>query len=207
MNISRLFCLCLVVGNGLGMTVQAQHTERGAVLGGVTGALAGAAIGKHNGETAGGALIGAAAGLLGGALIGNSLDAESSRRQYVEQQVIAQHSRAVSTTDVLSMTQSGVSDAVIVNHIREHGVQHRLEVSDVIFLHRNGVSEPVLSALQHAPVGAPVRVVPVRTYAPPVVVREHHYIGPAYPVYAPRYYHHPGYSRGPSVHYGFSFSR
>ena len=38
------------------------HTERGAVIGGLGGALAGAAIGKHNGETAGGALIGGAVG-------------------------------------------------------------------------------------------------------------------------------------------------
>lgn len=189
----KWLCLIVVASSGFVSSAHAQYnTERGAVIGGLGGALAGAAIGKHNGETAGGALIGGAAGLLGGALIGSSVDAEQSRQRYYEQQYIAQNSRAVTISEVLSMTKSGVSDAVIVNHINQQGVQQRLEVSDVILLHREGVSEPVLTALQRARVGGTtVYAVPTRVYSQPVIMHDYHYVRPAYPVYAPHYYHHP----------------
>jgi hypothetical protein len=208
----KWLCLIAVASSGFISSAHAQYnTERGAVIGGLGGALAGAAIGKHNGETAGGALIGGAAGLLGGALIGNSIDAEQSRQQFYQQQyqqqVIAQNSQAVTISEVLSMTKSGVSDAVIVNHINQQGVQQRLEVSDVILLHREGVSEPVLTALQRARVGGTtVYAAPTRVYSQPVIVHDYHYVRPAYPVYAPHYYHRPHhghYNSGTS--FGFSF--
>lgn len=185
------------------------HTQRGAVLGGLTGAAAGAAIGHQNGETAEGALIGSAIGLFSGALIGNSVDAEQSRQRYVEQQYLAQNARAVTVSEVLSMTKNGVSDGVIINHINQHGVQQRLEVSDVILLHQQGVSEPVLTALQRAPIGgSPVYVAPPRAYPAPVIVQEYHYVRPTYPVYGPRYYrpHHPhhGHYHSPGVSFGLS---
>jgi len=203
----RWLCLIAVASSGFVSSAHAQYnTERGAVIGGLGGALAGAAIGKHNGETAGGALIGGAAGLLGGALIGSSVDAEQSRQRYYQQQyqqqVIAQNSQAVTISEVLSMTKSGVSDAVIVNHINQQGVQQRLEVSDVILLHREGVSEPVLTALQRARVGGTtVYAAPARVYSQPVIVHDYHYV-PAYPVYAPHYYHHPHHGH---YHSGTSF--
>lgn len=204
----RWLCLIAVASSCFVSSAQAQYnTERGAVIGGLGGALAGAAIGKHNGETAGGALIGGAAGLLGGALIGNSIDAEQSRRQYYEQQYIAQNSRAVTISEVLSMTKSGVSDGVMINHINQHGVQQRLEVPDVILLHREGVSEPVLTALQRARVGGTaVYAAPTRVYTSPVIVHDYHYV-PAYPAYAPHYYHHPhhGHYRSSGPSFGFSY--
>jgi hypothetical protein len=115
-------------------------------------------------------------------------------------------------SEVLSLTKSGVSDGVIINHINQHGVQQRLEVSDVILLHQHGVSEPVLTALQRAPVGGmPVYAAPPRAYAPPVIVHDYHYVRPAYPVYAPRYYHphYPphGHYYAPGASIGFSFGR
>ncbi|MEO8496346.1 MAG: glycine zipper domain-containing protein, partial [Planctomycetota bacterium] len=148
---ARWICAIAIASGWLASSAQAQyHTERGAVIGGLGGALAGAAIGNHNGEAGAGALIGGAAGLLGGALIGNSVDAEQSRQRYVQQQYIAQNSRAVTISEVLNMTKNGVSEGVIINQINQQGVQQRLEVSDVILLHREGVSEPVLTALQRA---------------------------------------------------------
>jgi outer membrane lipoprotein SlyB len=195
-------------------TLQAQYnTQRGAVLGGLTGAAAGAAIGHHNGETAEGALIGSAIGVLGGALIGNSVDAEQSRQRYVEQQYLAANARAVTISEVLSMTSSGVSDGVIINHINQHGVQQRLQVADVILLHQQGVSEPVLTALQRAPIGgSPVYAASPRAYPPPVIVQDYHYVRPVYPAYGygPRYYgHHPhhGCYPSPGVSFGISVGR
>jgi hypothetical protein len=53
------------------------NTEQGAVIGGATGAVAGAVIGNNSGgggHTLGGALIGGAVGAAAGAAVGNSLD-------------------------------------------------------------------------------------------------------------------------------------
>ncbi|MDO8545024.1 MAG: hypothetical protein Q7S40_31660 [Opitutaceae bacterium] len=53
-------------------------TERGAVTGGVLGALAGGIIGNNSrgGDTVGGAVLGAAAGAIAGGVMGNSVDHE-----------------------------------------------------------------------------------------------------------------------------------
>ena len=52
-----------------------NDTERGAVIGGGTGAVIGNAV-----SGGGGAIVGGAAGAVGGALIGNELDERDKRR-------------------------------------------------------------------------------------------------------------------------------
>lgn len=172
--------------------VHAQHTERGAVLGGIAGALTGAAIGDRNDEAGAGALIGGAVGLVTGAMIGQGQDQRQARYRYQQaRQQAAFAARAISLSDVVTMTQGGVSDAVILNQIRQNGVQRELEVSDVIFLHRQGVSETVITALQRAPAGyrpAPVAVV---RPAPPVVVRHTYVPPPVWPTYRVIHHHPP----------------
>jgi hypothetical protein len=164
------------------------NTERGAVIGGLGGALAGAAIGKHNGDTAAGALIGGAVGLITGSAIGKAQDDAQARQQAYYQQHLRQQSlRAVSPQDVVLMTQNGVDPQVIITQIHRNGVSRRIEVSDVIALHQQGVSEPVISALQTAPVAT--LVVPPPAYARPVVVHEHYHVAPP-PVYYRAYPHH-----------------
>ena len=80
------------------------------------------------------------------------------------------------------MSRSGVSDNVIVNHLRRNGVARKLGTSDIISLHQQGVSELVINAMQSAPmVAAPEQVI---TPAPErVIVREHVHVVPRY--------HHP----------------
>ncbi|RYD65007.1 MAG: hypothetical protein EOP83_08370 [Verrucomicrobiaceae bacterium] len=56
------------------------NTQRGAVIGALGGAAAGAIIGNQSGHAGEGALIGAAAGGAGGAAIGNAQDTENRRR-------------------------------------------------------------------------------------------------------------------------------
>ena len=184
-----------------------SHTDRGAVLGGLAGALAGAGIGEHNDNAGAGALIGGAVGLITGAAIGNSRDQEeAARAQALQQQRAYQLARAASISDVITMAHSGVADDVIIKHISQNGIQRRLEVSDVISLHQQGVSEPVISAMQRAPVGAPL---PAPTYQPPVVVQEHYYVRPpvhywhTYPRYRP-YHHRPHHS---GVHWSIGVGR
>jgi uncharacterized protein YcfJ len=52
------------------------NTQRGAVIGGATGALLGGIIGHQSGRALEGAGIGAAAGAVGGGLLGNAADKE-----------------------------------------------------------------------------------------------------------------------------------
>jgi hypothetical protein len=161
----------------------------------VTGALAGAAIGDHNDETAAGALIGGAVGLITGATIGKSADQREARAQAYQQHRLRQLSRAVSPVDVVTMSRNGLSDLVIINHIRENGVRQQLEVADVISLHQQGVSEAVITAMQQGRLAssAPARV--PHYAAPAPVVVEQHYVSPAPYYWPPRvHYWHPPHS-------------
>jgi len=189
-----------------------QHTERGAVLGGVAGGLAGAAIGNQNGEAGAGALVGGALGLMTGALIGNAKDEEIYRHRayaYQQQQLAYRQARAVSPADVVNMTRNGLSEQVIITHIRQNGVQYQPQVADVISLHQQGVSENVITAMQQASRGpVPTRaVVPAPRYSP-VIVEEHHYVAPPcyhrpYPYhYRHRYHGHHHHRHG--FHWGIS---
>jgi outer membrane protein OmpA-like peptidoglycan-associated protein len=54
-----------------------NQKERGAVIGGATGAAAGAVIGRATGNTARGAIIGAAVGGAAGAIIGHQMDQQA----------------------------------------------------------------------------------------------------------------------------------
>jgi hypothetical protein len=170
------------------------HTERGAVLGGLGGALAGAAIGKHNGETAAGALLGGAVGLIAGSAIGGAKDDDAARRQAMYQYQAQAAYRAITPQQVVTMTHSGVNPNVIITQIQQNGVSRRLEVSEVIWLHQQGVNEAVITVMQNAPIATAV-VAPAPVYSAPVVVEEHYYHAPA-----PRYYrypHHHHYHRRP----------
>ena len=193
-----------------------EHTGPGALLGGVAGALAGAAIGKNNHNTAAGALIGGAAGVVTGAAVGSVVDEKERARvyqyqqqQYQYQQAI-QMAHAVSIPDVLAMTRSGVSEDVIINQIRRNGMERKVDTSDVITLHKEHVSNAVIAAMQQSagPVMVsavqPVQSVPV--YSQPVVVEGYPYPPPP-PYY--RYYYGPSYYRPyppppPAVHWGIS---
>lgn len=196
-----------------------QSTERGAAVGGIGGALAGAAIGKHNGDTAAGALIGGAVGLVTGATLGSAADerryraAENQYQQAVENERNYRYSRAVSAIDVVSMSQSGVGEDLIINHIRENGIQRRPDVGEVISLHRQGVSERVISAMQMAPEGgrapAPAVASPPTVYRPAPVVVEEVYYAPPPPYYYPHhhhYYHHRYACPPPRSHVSWGIS-
>ena len=107
------------------------------------------------------------------------------------------------------MKQNGLSDDVVINHVRQNGVQRRLEVADVISLHQQGVSPGVITAMQQASTASVQPVAPLR-YGSPVIVEEYHYVAPPY--YHRPYYHYPhGYydhfhhHYPPSFHWGISF--
>ncbi|MCM2371402.1 glycine zipper domain-containing protein [Aporhodopirellula aestuarii] len=204
---------------GMTTTARAQNnTQRGATLGGITGAIAGAIIGENNDEAGAGAAIGGAIGVVAGGLLGNAKDKDIAyQNQYYRSQpyptqygtttnVYAQPvpTGAVSFSDVIAMSRSGVGESVILNQIATRGVQRRPVVSDIISLHQQGVSEHVISAMQQAPVGAGETIVaqpPTRIVETPVYVTPRPY---PVPVYDHHRHHGPVYRARPSyhIHYG-----
>jgi hypothetical protein len=117
-------------------------------------------------------------------------------------------SRPVSVLDVVVMTHNRVGDAAIMDFVRQNGVERPLAAPDLVMLHKEGVSDAVMIALQQAavpvaPLAAPIPpsvvVVPPPVYPRPVVIPEYRYVVPP-PV---RYYYGPRYPyHGP--HWGMS---
>ncbi len=212
--------VCLAVFSCLwgigGRSAQAQNTQRGAILGGLGGAVVGGLIGDHNDKAGAGAAIGGAIGAVSGAVLGNARDKEVSaqaqqQRYYQQERVYAQQQQqyaqiqsAVSINDVVTMSRSGLSDSVMINQIQTRGVQQQLQVSDIIAMHQQGVSDIVISSMQSARVGsAPVVVAspPVIVQQAPVYVQEHvivpHYRpAPVYHIHSARPSYHYGHRRG-----------
>ena len=150
------------------------HRRRGALIGGLTGAAVGAAIGdKGDNETAG-VLLGGVFGAITGGALGDQKDRRIEQQYHHAQQTRAyqeqirhqqahsqwqsqqlaniQASRALAINDVITLVQKGLGEATIIHYIRVNGVQHRLTVTDIITLHDQGVSEPIINAMQSAPV-------------------------------------------------------
>ncbi len=181
----------------------ASHADRGAAIGGLGGAGLGALVGQASGHGAEGALIGAAVGALGGAAVGDSVDREQAQRNAeIQARLGRQLSGAVSSTDVIQMTQAGLSEELIATHISTNGVQQRLQAADLISLKNYGVSDRVINVMQTAPMAGaaqPTAVVaqPYAVYPapPPVIVQE--YYGP--PVWYGHRHHHHRHHHGPRV--------
>ena len=186
------------------------YADRGAAVGGLTGAGVGAAIGHASGNTGAGALIGSAVGALGGVAVGSSIDrAQAENRAYIDQRLAEQQASAATIPDAISMTRAGLSDEVIENHFRTKGLAQPATTQDLIAMKQYGVSDSVIRAVQE--MGA---VPPPQPIGSPVVVEEH-YIErpvPVVPVWGPRYADpwcvpppryarrgHPGVSWGVSV--------
>ena len=181
MKVQSLLLVAIVVSSaGSSAFGQGYHTRDGAVKGGVLGAVAGGIIGHQNDEATEGIIIGSAIGALTGGLIGNDVDQQHQRRRYYAQQRVYQQQqarRAVSMVDIVNMSRNGISEPLIVNHVRTNGVQHELTTQDIIELTRNGVSENVILAMQQSPIGGATRTVvevPVPRQPQVIVHREYH---------------------------------
>lgn len=159
-----------------------NHTENGALIGSGVGATTGAIIGHQTGNRDAGALIGAAAGAVGGAVIGHD-------RQVREEQsaafAAAQHAemqrqaaaQAVTNQDIVRMTQSGLSNRVIVNAVHTRGGRFDMSPDALIAMKSAGVDDQVIQAMQQgaAPHTTTTAIPPstttvVEAPAPPSVV-------------------------------------
>lgn len=170
------------------------YADRGAAFGGVTGAGVGALVGSAVDHPVAGALVGAGVGAVSGAAVGRGMDDIEARNRAAIAATLGRQvpSGAVAFDDVIAMSQAGVNEEVIVNHIRYNGVQRPPQTGDLIALQRANVSPRVIAALQTPP--APAAGVAM---APPPVVLAPPPPGWGYPAY---YYPPP-----PPVAYGFGF--
>ena len=183
-----------------------NRADKGLLLGGLLGAGAGALIGDASGNAGAGAAIGAVTGAMAGGVIGSELDEiEARNRAQIEAQMGRQiRTGAVSIEDVVMMSQSGVQEDLIINHIRASGVVQPPTPQDLIYLSQQGVSSRVVATMQEPPRSTPPQTVVVRESAPVVV---HEVYGP--PVYGyPGPYHRRHYRPPPrpGVTWGVSFS-
>ncbi|MFN3189081.1 MAG: glycine zipper domain-containing protein [Aureliella sp.] len=225
--------LALIPGTAARAQTRAQD---GATAGGIAGAIIGGIIGHQNDEVPEGALIGGAVGAVAGGLLGRNQDQELARQRYAQQQAYYAHQQqayaqqqvirntGISSNDILNMSRSGLSESLILSQLQTKGVQRRLEVSEIISLHQQGISDNIISAMQTVPLAtqlssqkvatSPLPPATQRTYVerPPVIVREpviyqqapvvvERVYRPAPPVYYHRY--HPRYHSGASIRIGF----
>ncbi len=123
-----------------------------------TGALVGAGIGAGTGAlispTAGGVLIGAGVGAATGAVIGAALD-DSDRENVQERSPKTMKKidkgEQLSTKDIETMSQAGVSDDKIISIIQSTGSVFHLSTSDVQKLEDAGVSKRVIDYMLQTP--------------------------------------------------------
>jgi uncharacterized protein YcfJ len=159
-------------------------TEQGVLGGGALGGVTGAIVGNAVGNTGAGAAIGAGVGALAGGATGNAIERAENRAvvQAQAQQQAQQTVRQLGMTDIVQMTQGGVSDQVIIGQIHSTGSIYTLSPTDIQWLKDNRVSDAVIMEMQQSasrvrPVvygRPPARAVyvaePVYVYPPPPVV-------------------------------------
>ena len=132
-------------------------------------------------------------GALTGAIIGTEMDdAEARNRALIEQKLGREVAAGtVTREEVIAMTNAGVDEQLIVNHVRARGMVSPPDANDLIMLKQHGVSAAVIDAMQTS--RPPQTTTVVHETAPaPVVVQEYHYgYGP--PFHGPPYrcYHYP----------------
>ncbi|MBN1590729.1 MAG: hypothetical protein JW888_14545 [Pirellulales bacterium] len=207
MNVRRFARLLTVAASMVLLAVggcrSPYHADRGAVGGGLLGAGIGALVGDAAGNAGAGTAIGAGVGALTGAAIGAEMDENEARnRAMIEQQLGRQVAAgSVTTTDVVAMSNSGVDDPLIINHIRAHGMAAPLAAGDLISLKQQGVSAAVIEAMQTTPPPQPTTTVVQQPAPQPVIVEEYHY---GYPGWGPppRRRH---YRPRPGVSWGVAF--
>ena len=154
-----------------------NNTGSGALIGGVFGALTGAAIGGqgHGGPDA---LIGAAVGAMAGGLIGNAADREQEARlraQAPQTYARIDQGTPLGIADVKALAKAGVSEDVMINQIHTSRTIFHLSAADIIDLRDAGVTDKVINYMIDTPgsvganTAAPSTVVVQQAPPPPPV--------------------------------------
>ena len=143
------FCLLFL---GLPVVVGCQgmsHSQSTAALGSGLGAIAGAAIGAGHGHAGTGALVGAATGALAGGLVGSQEELQAERQaRAIEHADHVAAELALTNADLVRMTQSGISDQVIISTVNNRGGRFDLAPDAIISLKNHGVRDTLTLAVQ-----------------------------------------------------------
>jgi len=143
-----------------------SKSTQGAVIGGAGGALAGAAIGKHNRLVGG--LIGGAVGAAGGYLIGAQIhkndekhhdEAIKASDRDRENPPTASEARSARTADlnndgyvtlneVVALRQADISDSEMIRRLEDTGQVFYLSEEQENYLRDRGVSDKVIRAMR-----------------------------------------------------------
>lgn len=118
-------------------------TQTGALTGAGVGALAGGLIGGG----AGGVVIGAAVGAAGGALVGAALDAQDRKTLETKSPETLQkidNKEQLSSYDIKTMSENGLSDDVIIGQIEATNSVFHLSSNEIVALKNAGVSQKVI---------------------------------------------------------------
>jgi outer membrane lipoprotein SlyB len=116
-----------------------------------TGALVGTGLGSGVGAIVGGgkgALIGGAVGALSGGLVGAALDEQdrkimnNSSPRTVERM---DRGEPITISDVIRLSQGGVSDQTIINYIKKTGTTYELTQAQIDRLKKGGVSQRLIN--------------------------------------------------------------
>lgn len=128
----------------------ANHAETGGLVGAGFGGVVGSMIGSRSGHSGTGALLGAITGAVVGGLAGEVEDARDERDAAVAQAQYERHmsAQSVSNLDLITMSQAGLSDQVIVNAVQTRGGQFDLSPNAIIELKNRGVSDYVILTIQ-----------------------------------------------------------
>jgi hypothetical protein len=146
-----------------------SNTDGGILAGGGLGAAAGALVGGQRGHAGTGALVGGALGAVAGGITGSAIDRSERRATQAAQAAAVAQQPPLAVADVIRLTQSGLSDDVIINQIRTTGSRYNLSADDLTALYSAGVREAVIREMQ-ATASRPVRYVQPVAVAQPVVV-------------------------------------
>ena len=171
MSKRNLMCSMLIGSLSLAPLVGCENlpgskSTQGAVIGGAGGALAGAAIGRHNRLVGG--LIGGALGAGGGYLIGAAVN-KNDRDHHTEavkasdrdrdNPPTASEARSARTADlnndgyvtlneVVALRQADISDSEMIRRLEDTGQVFYLSAEQEDYLRQRGVSDTVVRAMR-----------------------------------------------------------
>ncbi|MDD5562002.1 MAG: glycine zipper domain-containing protein [Candidatus Omnitrophica bacterium] len=136
-----LFCILVFALAVCGCATNKTRVAEGAGIGGTVGAIAGGIIGFQSGHPIQGAAIGGAIGAGTGAVVGAQIKkpAQDASSQAAEQLTMQQ---------IVDLTKQGVSGDEIIAKIKAANPKYTLTADDLDYLHKQGVSQRVIEAMQ-----------------------------------------------------------
>src|SRR5262245_4501393 len=146
----KLVAVSMLVLSAVNGCSSMNHTETGALSGGLIGAGIGAlAGGRHNAGA--GAAVGGLVGTGVGALAGHSADEQDKRDKEAAAAAAAAASAPVrgplSLEEIVQMSKAGVGDPLIINQIHASHTRYNLNADTIIWLQQNNVSNAVITEM------------------------------------------------------------